>query len=70
MPSTCQQLMKDGKDRYGAWRFAPCGKVCDQGERFCPRHIMLNALAEKQKADKERAKRAANTATTRTSARR
>lgn len=59
MSEVCQQPMRDGKDRYGKWRHAICAKVCNQGQRFCPRHIMLNDLAEKTAADKELAKRAA-----------
>lgn len=64
MLSTCQQPMKDmrKKDANGKWlwTYVSCGKVCDPGERFCPRHTMLNDLAVKKAADKERAKRLGN----------
>lgn len=65
----CQQPMKDlrvkdkktGKWKTGpaGWTYVPCGKVCDPGQRFCPRHAMLNQLAETQAADKELADRQA-----------
>lgn len=64
----CQQQMKDMrvKNKKGKWdwTYVPCAKVCDPGQRCCPRHIMLNDLAEKTAADKELAKREAAKAQT------
>ena len=68
MPDVCQQPMKDmrKKNTKGKWEwtYVPCGKVCDKGQRYCPRHTMLNDLAENKAADKELAARQAAQAET------
>jgi hypothetical protein len=75
MPSeVCQQPMRDMrvKDKKGkwGWTYAPCAKVCDPGQRLCPRHTMLAELDETKKADKELARREAAKAQTVTSGKR
>lgn len=67
MPEVCQQPMKDmrvkdkktGKWGKGAagWTYVNCGKVCDLGQRLCPRHSFLAELEQKTVADKEIAAR-------------
>ena len=65
----CQQQMKDmrvkdkktGKFKTGAagWTYVPCGKVCDPGQRLCPRHAFLAEVEQKKLADKDLAEREA-----------
>lgn len=75
MPSeVCQQPMKDmrAKDKKtGKWKtgaagytYVPCGKVCDAGQRLCPRHTFLAELEQKNAADKALADREAAKAQT------
>jgi hypothetical protein len=67
MSEVCQQQMKDmrvkdkktGKWKTGAagWTYVPCGKVCNPGQRLCPRHTFLAAIEQKDLADKDLAAR-------------